>query len=74
MVPVEIDRLNSLVREGVLLGAVHFNILADNPSGPLAFVVSRAAKKSYTSSSEQRNSSGQVEIEPAGVDWYWTGG
>ena len=49
MVPVEIDRLNSLVREGAILGAVHFNILADNPSGPLAFVVSRAAKKSYTS-------------------------
>ena len=31
MVPAEIDRLNSLVREGEILGTVHFNILADNP-------------------------------------------
>ncbi len=48
MVLVEIDRLNSLVRGGAILGAVHFNILADNPSGPLTFVVSRAAKKLHT--------------------------
>jgi hypothetical protein len=68
MVPVEIDRLNNFVREGEIEEAVYFNILADIPSGPLAFVVSRAANKSHTSDSEQRNSSGQLKLEPIGVD------
>ena len=40
-----------------MLVAVDFSILADNPSGPLALVVSRDARRSKTSSSVQRSSS-----------------
>ena len=63
MIPAEMDRLNNLVREGVMhmQGAVLFSILGDMPSGPLDFVTSRAANISHTSGSVQRSSSGQVE-------------
>ena len=53
----EIDRLKSLVTDGVILAAVNFNILADTPSGPLDLVVSRNDRRSKTSSSVQRLSS-----------------
>ena len=53
----EIDRLKSLVTDGVILVAVNFNILADTPSGPLDLVVSRDDRRSKTSSSVQRFSS-----------------
>ena len=59
MVPVVSDKLKSLVIEGAILYAVHFSILADMPSCPLALDGSRAANKSPTSDSEQGISSGQ---------------
>ena len=65
--PVNNDRLNNLVREGAMLNAVLFSILADMPSGPLVLVTSRAASISQTSDSELRISSGQSEL--AGVSW-----
>ena len=52
----EIDRLKSLVTDGVMLVAVYFNILANNPSGPLDMVVSRDDKRSKTSSVQRLSS------------------
>ena len=55
---VVIERLKSLVNTGVRLHATPFSIFADMPSGPFDLVVSSASKRSNTSSSEQRSSSG----------------
>ena len=55
---LEIERLKSLVTDETMLVAVNFNILADNPSGPLNLDVSRDERRSKTSSSVQRYSSG----------------
>ena len=74
MIPAEMDRLNNLVREGAMQGAVLFSILGDMPSGPLDFVTSRTANISHTSESVQRSSSGQVEESISGVGWCWIGG
>ena len=52
------ERLKSLVTDETMLVAVNFNILADNPSGPLDLDVSRDERRSKTSSSVQRYSSG----------------
>ena len=67
MFPVDMDRLNSLVRDGAILGTVYFSILVDIPSGPLAFVMSRAASISHTSDSEQSKSLMGQEVETAGL-------
>ena len=58
-IPVDIDKLNSLVRDGVIDVATDFNILADMPSGPVDFEVSRLEIKSKTSSSLHKRSAGQ---------------
>ena len=55
------------MRDGAILGAVYFSILVDIPSGPLAFVMSRAASRSHTSDSEQSRSSMGQEVESAGL-------
>jgi hypothetical protein len=61
------DKLNSLVRDGAMLGAVLFSILVDIPSGPLALETSRAASISHTSDSEQSTSSMGEEVETVGL-------
>jgi hypothetical protein len=68
MFPV-MDRLNSLVRDGAMLGAVFFSILVDIPSGPLALETSRTAIISHTSDSEQSTSSLGQEVETVGLAW-----
>ena len=63
-----IDWLNSLVTEGVMLVAVNFSILAKIPSGPVDLDTSRVAKRSKTSSSEQRRSAaGESRKQAEGV-------
>ena len=54
-----IDLLNSLVTEEVMLLAVNFSILAEIPSEPVDLDTSRDARRSKTSSSEQRRCLGE---------------
>ena len=56
--PVDIDLFNSNVILRAVFAAVDFNILAEIPSRPLAFFVSRDSNISKHSSSEHSNSSG----------------
>ena len=57
-VPVLIERLKILVRDGEIFMAVSLSILAEMPSEPLAFVTSRDIKISPISVSVHRLSSG----------------
>ena len=57
--PADSDKLKNLVRDGAMDVATDFNILADMPSGPVDFEVSRPEIKSKTSSSLHRRSVGQ---------------
>ena len=57
--PDIIDLLNNLVICGAMLYTVDLSIVAEIPSDPLALVVSSDNRRSKTSSSSQRNSSGQ---------------
>ena len=50
-----------LWKDGEILPAVNFNILADVPSGPLAFDVSEDDRRSKTSSSVQNSVDGTIE-------------
>ena len=52
------DRLNSLVRDGAILEATAFRILAEVPSGPLDLVASSLFINHCTSSTVHRKSSG----------------
>ena len=54
-----IERLKSLTSTGARLHATPLSILAEIPSGPLDLVVLSASRRSKTSSSVQRSSSGQ---------------
>ena len=67
----ERDRLKSLVTDGVMLVAVNFSILADIPSGPLDLLVSKDERRSNTSSSVQRYSSGHTA---SSIPWDIIGG
>ena len=60
-IPVDSDRLNSLVREEEIDVTTAFNniILADMPSGPVDFEASRLEIKSKSSSSLHKGSAGQ---------------
>ena len=61
-----IDLLNSLVTEEVMLLAVNFSILAEIPSEPVDLDTSRDARRSKTSSSEQRRYAGGEKSKPIG--------
>ena len=63
-----IDKLNSLVTTGVIIGAVALSIRPEMPSGPLAFVTSRDVMRNRTSSSVQRSYSGQ-EFGSISINW-----
>ncbi len=56
------EMLNSLVRDGAMLCAVHLSILADIPSGPLALMVSKDLMYARTSLVVQGRSSGQEVV------------
>ena len=58
-IPVDSDKLNSLVMDGVIDVATDFNILADMPSGPVDLEVSRLDIRSKTSSSLHNRSAGK---------------
>lgn len=58
--PVDNDKLNNLVRDGVMDAATDFNILAEMLSGPVDLEVSRLETKSNISSSLHRRSTGQL--------------
>ena len=54
------DKLNSLVRDGVIEVSTAFNIVAEMASGLVDLDVSRLEIKSNTSSSLHRKSTGQL--------------
>ena len=56
------DRLNSSVIDGAILGATAFSILAEIPSGPLDLVVSSLLSNHCTSSIVHRKSSGHCSV------------
>ena len=58
--PVVRDKLKIFVTLGTIEGTVAFSILADIASAPVAFLTSREEMRFSTSSSVQRNSSGNL--------------
>ena len=58
--PVVRDKLKIFVTLGTIEGVVAFSILADIASAPVAFLASREEMRLITSSSVQRNSSGNL--------------
>ena len=57
--PDRIDLLNRIMMVLVMELVVAFNMVAEMPSGPLAFVVSSDKSRASISSSEQRRLGGQ---------------
>jgi len=66
-VPVLIERLKILARDGEIFMAVFLSVLAEMPSEPLAFLTSREIKSSLISVSVHRLSSGQSSAN--GMSW-----
>ena len=54
------DILKSFVRQGAIEAAVCLSIIAETPSSPVDFVVSKEQRSSVTRSSVQSMDSGQV--------------